>query len=202
MNIVSTDSLSAYFHGVVEDAMKARHVEATDMATNYIVALLSDYARPDPPAGRTLERPLTFLLDEALHTVEPGERFDRLRTLGDGVLYSTGFFRDHFEAKGVEQSYLVGIGSVAYGGASSMLRVSAQEAERKLDIYRELADKFASFVGVLTEVADATIAGSVAGSRDLLKIYERWLKTGSGRLAETLTSHCLVPMRGTKGTLQ
>jgi hypothetical protein len=202
MSIVSTDSISTYFHGVVGDAMRARHVEATDLAVSYIVALLSDYARPDPMAGRALDRPLTFLLDEALHTVEPAERFDRLRTLGDGVLYSVGFFGDHFESKGVEQKYLIGIGSVAYGGASSMLRTSAETAERKLDIYRELADKFAIFVGVLTEIADATAASSVAGSKDLLKVYERWLKTGSGRLAEALTSHGLVPMRGTKGTLQ
>jgi hypothetical protein len=202
MSIVATDSISSYFHDVVEDAMKARRVEATDMATSYLVALLSDFARPDVRAGQALDRPVAFLLDEALHTVEPGERFERLRSLGDGVLYSCGFFGDHFEAKGVEQSYLVGIGSVAYGGASSMLRVTAEDAAKKLDIYRELADKFASFVGVLAEISDATAAMGVAGSRDLLKVYERWLKTGSDRLAQALTSHGLVPIRGTKGTLQ
>ena len=202
MSIVATDSISSYFTDVVEDAMKARRVEATDLATRYIVALLADFARPDVRAGQTLDRPLAFLLDEALHTAEPAERFERLRSLGDGVLYSCGFFGDHFEAKGVEQSYLVGIGSVAYGGASSMLRVSAEDAARKLDIYRELADKFSSFVGVLAEISDATAAMGVAGSRDLLKVYERWLKTGSERLAQALTSHGLVPMRGAKGTLQ
>src|SRR5580692_9389309 len=186
MSIVATDSISSYFHDDVEDAMKARRVEATDMATSYLVALLSDFARPDVRAGEALDRPVAFLLDEALHTVEPGERFERLRSLGDGVLYSCGFFGDHFEAKGVGQSYLVGIGAVAYGGASSMLRVSSEDAAKKLDIYRE--------------IADGTIAGSVGGSKDLLKIYERWLKTGSDRLAQTLTSHGLVPMRGSKGT--
>jgi len=202
MTIVATDSISAYFSVVVEDALRSRHVEATLLAKNYIVALLSNYARPDPVKGRALDRPLTFLLDEALHTVEFAERFERLRTLGDGVLYSSGFFSDHFESKGVEQSYLIGIGSVAYGGASSMLRISSEDASRKLDIYRELADKFSSFVGVLSEIADGTISGHVGGSKDLLKVYERWLKTGSDRLAQTLTSHGLVPMRGAKGTLQ
>ena len=202
MSIVATDSISSYFTDVVEDAMKARRVEATDLATRYIVALLADFARPDVRAGQTLDRPLAFLLDEALHTAEPAERFERLRSLGDGVLYSCGFFGDHFEAKGVEQSYLVGIGSVAYGGASSMLRVSAEDAARKLDIYRELADKFSSFVGVLAEISDATAAMGVAGSRDLLKVYERWLKTGSERLASALTSHGVMPTRGAKGVLQ
>jgi hypothetical protein len=193
MSIVATDSISTYFHDVVE---------ATDGATRYLVALLSDYARPDYRAGETMHRPLAFLLDEAMHTADPAERFERLRALGDGVLYSCGFFGEHFEAKGVERGYLFGIGAVAYGGASSMLRVSAADAARKLDIYRELADKFSSFVGVLAEISDATIAGGVAGSRDLLKVYERWLKTGSDRLAQTLTSHGLVPLRGAKGTLQ
>jgi hypothetical protein len=202
MSIVATDSISSYFNDVVEDAMKARRVEATELATRYIVALLAGFARPDARAGSALDRPVAFLLDEALHTAEPAERFERLRSLGDGVLYSCGFFGDHFQAKGVEQSYLVGIGSVAYGGASSMLRVSAEDAAKKLDIYRELADKFSSFVGVLAEISDATAAMGVAGSRDLLKVYERWLKTGSDRLAQALTSHGLVPMRGAKGTVQ
>src|SRR5580698_10054424 len=165
MSIVATDSISAYFHDVVEDAMKARRVEATEMASTYLVALLTDFARPDVRAGQALDRPVSFLLDEALHTPDPAERFERLRSLGDGVLYSCGFFGDHFEAKGVEQSYLVGIGSVAYGGASSMLRVSSEDVAKKLDIYRELADKFSSFVGVLSEIADSTIAGNVGGSK-------------------------------------
>ena len=202
MSIVTTGSITTYFHEVVEDAIKARHVEATNGATTYLVGLLSDYARPDQKAGEALARPLAFLLNEAMQTPSPAERFDKLRTLGDGVLYSCGFFGDHFEAKGVEQSYLVGIGSVAYGGASSMLRVPSEDAARRLDIYRELADKFTSFVGVFAEIADSTAAQAVAGSRDLLKVYERWLKTGSDRLALALTSHGLVPMRGAKGTLQ
>jgi hypothetical protein len=55
---------------------------------------------------------------------------------------------------------------------------------------------------VLTEVADATIAMGTETSRGLLKIYERWLKTGSERLATALTSQGVVPTRGRKGPLQ
>ena len=95
--------------------------KTTGEATTYLVALLADFAAPDKNAGQTMDRPLTFLLDEALHTTKPAERFERLRVLGDGVLYSTGFFADHFEARGVDQKYLIGIGAAAYGAASSML---------------------------------------------------------------------------------
>ena len=184
------------------DAIKTRRVEVTDGATTYLVSLLSDFARPDTRAEETMERPLSFLLDEALHTAAPAERFERLRSLGDGVLYTCGFFGDHFEARGVDQKYLIAIGTTAYGAASAMMRVPASEETRKIDIFGELADKFTCFVGVVAEVADVTIAKGSAGSRGLLKLYERWLKTGSESLAQALTEKGLVPTRGTKGILQ
>ena len=36
----------------VEDAIKARRVDATDGATRYLVALLADYAHPDGRRAR------------------------------------------------------------------------------------------------------------------------------------------------------
>jgi hypothetical protein len=42
----------------------------------------------------------------------------------------------------------------------------------------------------------------IATSRGLVKAYERWLKTGSDRLATALTSQGMMPMRGTRGVLQ
>jgi hypothetical protein len=203
MSIVATGSIATYFHEAVSDAIKARHLAATNGATTYLVGLLSDYARPDPRAGEALARPLAFLLDEAMHTPAPAERFDKLRTLGDGVLYSCGFFGDHFEKRGVDQAYLIGIGTTAYGTASSMLNLpTPDKARSSLDIYRELADNFGGFVGVLVEIADRTVTAGVKGSKDLVRVYERWLKTGSDGLAQALAAHGLVPVRGTKGAVQ
>ena len=113
MSIVASGSVTEFFLEIVGDAIKARKVEATDGAQTYLVSLLTDYAKPDERAEQAMERPLAFLLDEALHTAEPGERFDRLRTLGDGVLYTCGFFGEHFEARGVDSAYVMGIGTTA-----------------------------------------------------------------------------------------
>ena len=198
--IVATESIDGFFQEIVTGAIRSRRVEATGEATTYLVALLADYAVPSGKAGQTMDRPLTFLLDEALHTAKPAERFERLRLLGDGVLYSTGFFADHFEARGVDQKYLIGIGAAAYGAASSML--VGHEAEKRIDVFGELAQKFGSFVDVVGEVANLTIAKGVASSQSLLNIYERWLKTGSESLATALNERGLVPVRGTRGTLQ
>ena len=197
MSIVPAQSVSGFFVEVVEDAMKARRVEATEGATHYLVALLADYAHPAKTAGETLERPMTLLLDEALHAPVPAERFERLRVLGDGVLYGCGFFGDHFEARGIDLAYMHGLGTRAYGAASSMLR--RQEGP---DVFGELAQRFGVFVDVVAEVADATIAMGTENPKGLLKVYERWLKTGSERLASALTSHGVVPTRRTRGVLQ
>ena len=199
MAIVTAQSVAVFFHEVVEDAMKTRRVEATDGATKYLVALLADYAHPGKPAGEALDRPMTILLDEALHAPDAGERFERLRVLGDGVLYGCGFFGDHFEARGIDLGYLQALGTRAYGAASSMLRSPQADAP---DLFGELARKFGVFVEVVAEVADATIAMGTEDPRGLLKVYERWLKTGSERLASALTSHGVVPTRRTRGVLQ
>jgi hypothetical protein len=156
--------------------------------------MLADYAKPDPRAGEALDRPLAFLLDEALKTPDPGLRFEKLRALGDGVLYACGFFGEHFEKRGVQTSYLFGIGSSAYGAAGSILK------QNTLDLFGELATRFNVFVDVLTDVADSTMAmGTASSTKALLKTYERWLKTGSDRLAAALTTHGLMPTRGVKG---
>src|ERR1700723_2864770 len=108
MTIVADRSVAHFFNEVVEDALRTQRVEATEGATRYLVALLAEYAHPDGRADATLARPLTLLLDEAVHVADPGERFERLRTLGDGVLYGCGFFGDHFEARGGDPRYLRG----------------------------------------------------------------------------------------------
>ena len=200
MAIVAAQSVSHFFREIVEEAKRVRGVEATDGATGYLVGLLEDFVHPDRRAGEALDRPLTLLLDEALHETDPGDRFERLRVIGDGVLYGCGFFGDHFEARGVNARYLHGLGTRAYDAASSILRRGANDAGP--DLFEELAQKFDAFVEVVAEVADSTVAMGSETSSGLLRVYERWLKTGSERLATALTSRGMVPTRGTKGTIQ
>ncbi len=199
MSILRADSVSVFFHESVTTVMRSRKVSATESATTYLVGLLADFAKP--ARAETMDRPLAFLLDEALHTEEIGERFERLRTLGDSILYTSGFFGDHFEARGVDQGYLIGMGQTAYKGAGSLLRAPSSrdvtEAAR-CDIFGELADGFAAFVAVIAEVADRTLAGGVGTSKGLLRLYERWLKTRSETLAVTLSSHGFVAPRGAR----
>lgn len=196
-SIAISPSISEYFQGVVSDAIRARQIDATEAAASYLVGVLCDFAHPDEEAGSTLSRPLTFLLRDAMDAPGP-ERFRRLRSLGDGVLYAMGFFGEHIDLKGADRGYVVTVGSTAYDHAAAMLRIGARGLTGP-DVLGELALKFERFVEVLADVADGTIARGARDERSVVKLYERWLRTGSARLAEELGTRGIVPTRGSGG---
>jgi len=189
-------NLETFFHDVVDDAMRKKHVNATEAAEYYLVSLLADYARPDPRSCEALERPLTLLLDEALHA--PGqERFERLRVLGDGVLYVSGFFAPHLETRGVEVRYVTQLGARAYDGAGKMLRGNGSDGAP--DLFFELAENFERFAELLSAVAEKLSLAAAPSSTGLLKLYERWLKTGSETIGSELVGRGVLPVRGAGG---
>ena len=209
MSIALERSVGGFFHEVVGEAVRTRQVDATEEATSYLVALLTDFAHPDPGRGSALDQPLAFLLDEAFRTAG-AERFQKLRTLGDGVLYLSGFFGDHIETRGVDVAYVTSVGATAYRGVASMLQhpdgasrrrttdeSSDQAAEES--VFSELAIKFHQFVEVLAVVAETTLAQQAKTERGVLKLYERWLRSGSATLAKELGLRGIVPVRGTSG---
>jgi hypothetical protein len=207
MSIALANSLGSFFHEVVGEAVRTQQVEATEEAMSYLVALLSDFARPNAERDDTFDRPLAFLLDEAWRTTG-AQRFQRLRALGDGVLYISGFFGDHIETRGVDVGYVTSVGATAYRGVASMLRrpppadtvdATSKRSDADDNVFTELAQNFDRFVGVLTTVADATLAQQARGERGIVMLYERWLRSGSTTLAKELGARGLVPHRGSGG---
>jgi len=64
-------------------------------------------------------------------------------------------------------------------------------------IFAELGEKFVGFVDVLTEVSERT---SCSSNADLLRLYEKWLKTGSRRSGQLLVERGVVPNVSIKTT--
>lgn len=185
-------NIEAYFEEIVHDAMRAKQVAATPAAEHYLSGMLVDYAKGEKP--KALDEPLTFQLRDALQS-HGAERFSRLQRLGDGVLYVVGFFGAWLRRRGADRDYVMSVGSSAYGHASAMLRLSAQDAGP--NVLAELSDKFDRFVVVLGEVADGALA-SAKDDTSLLRAYERWQETGSSKLAESLVEMGFFPMHGTE----
>jgi hypothetical protein len=193
--------LRGFFHDVLVEALHERRVEASESTAHYLVALLADFAHPKEETNEALERPLPFLLQEALAAVGR-ERFERLRMLGDNVLYTSGFFLDHLETRGVQLTYVSALGARAYGSAASMLRVPGQpsSADGAPELFEELADKFTRFAEVLSTVSEGLFANSaITSDTGALRTYERWLRTGSPQLSSALATRGMVATRGRGG---
>ncbi len=192
-------NVTHFFRELVDDALRAQGSQATDAAESYVVALLADYAKPGQLNKETLRRPLTLLLDEAMQR-SGHERFERLRSLGDGVLYVSGFFSDHLETRGVELEYVSALGARAYDSAAAMLRGNSGNAPEQHsavpDVFAELADNFRMFVALVSRIAERLYAQSACTQSSVVKLYERWLKTGSNALAGALAARGVVPVRG------
>lgn len=192
---VSPD-IDGFFEQVVNEAIRARQVEATGAAARYLAGILGDYAR-GAISDETLDRPLTFQLRDALAAVG-AERFQRLRTIGDGVLYVLGFFGTSLTRRGADRDYVMQVGSSAYGHASAMLRLTGAVSSAP-DVLGELAQKYGRFVEVMHEIADGVLAAASCDDTSVLRIYERWQQSGSERLADELTQLGFFPVRASGG---
>lgn len=204
---LSTD-VRGFFAELVVHAGEDKGIESNEATTAYVAALLADFAHPGAFSKTSLERPFTLLLAEAMES-EGHERFERLRAIGDGALYLRGFFREHLETRGVALPYVSAVGARAYDGVATMLRVNVGAAAARTagagetavpDVFGELAARFDAFVELLESVSDRLVAQGSAGSPGgVLKLYERWMKTGSADIAAALGEFGLVPQRGNGG---
>jgi len=195
--------LSADVHGYFTELLVAatedRGIVSTDATRAYVAALLADFATPSALCQTALDRPFTLQLADAYDSVGH-ERFERLRALGDGALYLRGFFSEHLETRGVALRYVSAVGARAYDGAASMLRRSVStDASSVPDVLGELSERFDAFVALLSSVANRIVAQSSSGSGGVLRLYERWLRTGSEEMARALGAHGLLPQRGSGG---
>lgn len=195
-SIAISPSVAEYFGSVVDDALRSRNVQASAAASQYVVGVLCDFAKPSEEAESPFSTPLTFQLRDALNAPF-AERFRRLRTLGDGVLYAVGFFGGHIELRGIDKKYVIHVGSSAYQNAAAMLQIPGKSAQ--VGVLEELAIKFDEFVDVLTEVAEGALAMGARDERSVVKLYEHWLKTGSSRIAEALGARGIIPTRAVEG---
>jgi len=179
--LVGRESAVEYFKALVDGALAHQHVNAGELTAFYVVHLLASFI--DRPGGSQAAEPLALRFARALESRGVAERA-ALREIGDLSLFVSGFFSDSLNRKLVDVDYYVSIGGCAYD------RLSRTETDRFSPVYAELAEKFVGFVDVLSEVSERT---SCSSNADLLRLYERWLKTGSRRSGQLLVERGVVP---------
>jgi hypothetical protein len=188
------EGVTEYFRELVEDAVGRQQLGVQAMTSYYVVQLLTTFARTDSSASETFwgEAPLAARLGQALET---GGRRQRvlLRQVGDASLFLSGFFPDRLRRSLVDVDYYMKLGGYAYGS------LSQDEADQLAPVFGELARHFEGFVEVLGEISEKS---ALTSTTDLLRLYERWLRTGSARDAAHLQRQGVLPIASAPRTLQ
>jgi len=178
------ESPTEYFRELVESAMQHQHLDAGELTSFYVVNLLTGFVHLDRSPGTSDDQPLAIKLARALQAAGVAQR-DGLRQVGDRSLFISGFFSDSLNRSLVDVDYYIQLGERAYG---SLARQAANDTFS--DVFDELADKFANFVDVLSEVSERS---SLTSNTDVLRLYEKWLRTGSRRSGNLLAARGIVP---------
>lgn len=186
--IEKSGNVRGWFHERLQDALRRIATPTSEATEMYLVELLARHAEN---AGATFARPLALMLADAMEAEGP-DRIRRLRELGDSALYVLGFFEDHLDRRGISRSYVVTMGGRAYARAESLSAYSPREAVRR-DVYGELADGFEGYVEALDEVRESTVMRT---PQDIVRLYEKWKRTGSPKVAERLRSEGVFPALG------
>jgi len=173
-------NLTEYFRDALDKALAHQHVALDEHTAHYVVSLLTLYSRTEVSHGDT--RPgqrwvsLVDLLAQAADARTPAERAAILQRLGDVSLFVAGFFAHGFERRLVDVDYHIAMGGRAYG---TLAAAPISGPRRALcSVFGELARKFQPVVDAIGEISDSA---RVWSSKDVLRLYELWLKTGSRR---------------------
>jgi hypothetical protein len=184
------ESAVEYFKELVDGAIEHQHVDATELTAFYVVQLLAGFMQQPAIDGVNDDAPLAIRLARALESGGVRQRAG-LKQVGDVSLFMSGFFSDSFRRKLVDVDYYVTIGGYAYNALSRV------ESDTFSAVFAELGEKFVAFVDVLAEVSERT---SCVSNADLLRLYEKWLKTGSPRSGQLLVERGVVPNMSVRST--
>lgn len=188
--ITLVEGPQAFFHELIDDAFKSRRLATQPETQFYLVNLLGQFITTDQlytrdENGNAQEEPLALMLKEAMDQAQPEAKRSLLRHVGDVSLYVAGFFQDSLSRKLVDVDYYIGMGGTAYQHVAS---TTPEDVLRAL--YGELAEKFSSFVDILAEISDKT---TIKNEKNLLRLYELWVRTRSERAAKALQEAGIIP---------
>jgi hypothetical protein len=180
-SLVAVTNLREFFHDSVQTALRNQKVAVDDHTEHYVVNVLTMFARSEElyeqrPEGVRL-KPLAHMLAEAADAPTAQQRDLALRRLGDVSLFVAGFFAQSFARRLVDVDYHIAMGGRAYGTLAENVRGTVR-GQAFAAVFLELAQKFQRLVDVLNDVAEMAYKHT---DKDILRLYEIWIKTGSPR---------------------
>jgi len=177
-------SVHDFFRQILSLALENQRRSIEQATELYLANLLGGFVQTESllfrdENGTLQQRPLALLLKDAMDAEETAARARLLRRLGDTSLFVSGMFGECLSRSAVDVDYYIEMGGRAYDALGDV--AARRGVERSL--WDELSEKFSQLVEVLNEVAERTLFNSDMG---LVRLYEKWMKTGSARVGVML----------------
>lgn len=201
LQVVAVANLREYFRDALDAALTHQQVAVEAQTQHYVVNLLTLFARSEALYDQTPDgariKPLVVMLTEALQAPTETERQAALQRMGDVSLFIAGFFAPSFARKIIDIDYHIAMGGRAYG----TLAQSLGRGRRAVlgNVFAELAGKFQPLVDALNEISETAYRHS---QRDVLRLYELWIKTGSARARRLLQGLGVTAAPGARSAYQ
>ena len=196
MRSVTTNALLTscrdYFSEVIDEGMQHTKFYPSKMARFYLLEIMEQFLSSDnlfEMEKQTGEdgQPSTGTLAEMLLTAtneKHGVRVNLLKKLADTSLYISGFLGDSLKYKIIDIDYYADIGCVAYQRLSKVIKDESFQ-----ELYMEFATDFMSFMDLLTFFSHKS---NIQTNTDLLRLYDRYVKTGSRVAKEFLETQGMI----------
>lgn len=193
--VITDMNVREHFHETVLNAMVNQSIDTSEHTIVYIVNLLTTFTHSHELYDNTTEglqlKPLAHLYGEAVSLPPDNGRNRVLKQLGDISLFIAGIFSNSLNTRLVGVDYYIAMGGNAYGYLSDVSR-GREHKQVHGEIFEELSKKFKAFVDVLGEVSEQS---NLSSQKDLLSLYDYWIKTASKRAERQLKTRGIYPLQ-------
>lgn len=191
-SLTRNQNLKEFFQHKVKDAVELQKISISGEVEFYLVNILEHYSKSENlfqknENGKVEDRPLALKLYDAVFSSHPNMRFQHLKSLGDTALYHAGVFYDGLFNQIVDVEYYINMGGSAY---HSLANLTTHHGKILSDMFSELSCHFPKLVEILYTCCEREVAQT---DIDILRLLDRYLKTGSQKAKELLEEKGILP---------
>ena len=199
--VLTKKNLIEFFSEKVKSSAQEQGADLSEDVEFYLAQLLTHFSVSknlfeENDDGELEYRPLALRLYDAVFDTRPGLRFIHLKKLGDTSLYHAGVFYDGLYNQVVDVDYYISMGGNAY---HSLANLSTSSEKSLADLFMELSENFAKLVEVLRLSCESDV---VRNDHDILKLIDRYQKTGSQKARKLLEEEGILTDILTQGKIE